>query len=157
MAGNNNHIVLSAETDTIPRSIAPTGTTISTVNGLDLKVVGVGTSFLTEFQIGDWLFIPSELECRKIINIVSDTELTLEKQFSTRPLTAVAYRKTPKSNFSMISYAFDASGGSVDGVTAQAGQSNTFEQGTKGGVRAQRVDPIVIEATGSCTVTVYQG
>ena len=157
MAGNNRNIRLSAETDTIPRSIAPTGTTISTVNGLDLKIVGVGTTFLTEFQVGDWLFIPSENECRKIVNIVSDTEMTIEKQFTTRPLTAVAYRKTPKSNYSMISYSFDSSGGTVDNVVADAGETNSYEQGTKGGVRAQRVDPLVIEATGVCKVTVYQG
>lgn len=154
MAGNNKHLVYSVETDTVPRSLAAAGT-ISTVNGLGLKVVGVGTTFLETFQVGEFIFIPAEKECRRIDSIESDTELTISEAFTTTILAGQVYRKTPRSNFSMISYLFDATGGTIDGVAPP--QGNTFDQGSKGGQRAQRIDPLVIEALGVCNVTLYQG
>jgi hypothetical protein len=53
--------------------------TISTVNG-SANVTGNGTSFTTDFQVGD--IINNNTECRVVSTIVSDTQLTVSSSFS---------------------------------------------------------------------------
>ena len=57
------------------------------------EVVGVGTSFTTEYAIDDIIYF-SDTKAAKIVNIASDTSLTINKTFSTA--TSVAGTGTDK-------------------------------------------------------------
>lgn len=45
-------------------------------------VIGSGTQFTTEFQVFDYIFSPYLAEIRQVVNIVSDTQLTIKEAFS---------------------------------------------------------------------------
>ena len=53
-------------------SISSTGTTVN----------GVSTTFLSDLAIGDYLYTPHIKQVRKVVRIVSDTQLLLEKAFT---------------------------------------------------------------------------
>lgn len=149
MAGNNNIELYTAGKDTFPRSTTLTGT-MSAVNGLNKKIVGVGTLFTTELAEGMWLFIPGEDEVIKIENIVNDLELTVNQGF-TNGFTGEVGAQVPRSSYRSVSWLVDTLTATVDGVPFTVGKGNGNEiQSTMG---KSELDPIVIDATGDVTVS----
>jgi len=132
--------------ETFPVSTAGAGT-VSTVNGADRKVVGVGTSF-TSLNVGDYLWLKAADELVEIENIVSDTELSLRIAPETTA-TGDTYGTIPKTNYSNISWLIDDVGtGDVNNFTFPANTSRTYGSGkgnTIGG--GKRLSPILIDST----------
>ena len=145
MAGNNKLQNYATEKDTLPRSTVATGT-ISAVNGLNKKIVGVGTAFTTEFRIGDWVYVPTEDELRKVEFIVNDTELTVSEGF-TNAFSGVAFNITPKSTFRLLSWSCISGSAVVDGVAVSPGESDS-KTDIQGSAYAGLPDPVLIDATG---------
>lgn len=77
MAYNTVFYVQSTK-DTVPASATVTGK-ISTIG---TKVIGDGTLFTTQFQIFDFVYVAGQSEVRKVVNIVSDTEMTIDIPFT---------------------------------------------------------------------------
>lgn len=126
--------------DTFPLSTAGAGT-VSTVNLLDKKVVGVGTAFRTDFQVGDTIWFKTADELAKIDNIVSDTEMTLSLAPATTA-TADTYGIVKKPNFEFISWSIDSAGAAdINGITYDAGISNSDER------KRHRLSPFLVDST----------
>jgi len=103
-------------------SISSTGTTVN----------GTSTTFLSGLAIGDYLYSPHSEEARKIVRIVSDTQLLLEKAFTSNAPSQTKAKKagylyvgvgndltvaTQPGNSFFISYPMALKGG-YDGNTA---------------------------------------
>lgn len=126
--------------ETFPESTAGAGT-VSTVNGLNKKVVGSGTSFTTDFQRGDTIWFKTADELCEIDNIVSDTEMTLVLAPATTA-TADTYGIVKKSNYNFISWSIDSTGAAeINGITYDAGISNSDERKTR------RLSPFLVDST----------
>ncbi len=152
MAGNNRLDAFVNEKDTFPRSTAGVGT-ISAVNGLNKKIVGVGTSFLTAVRLHDWIYIPTEDELRQVVAIVNDLELTVSEGF-TNAVSGVAFQVTPKSTYRLISYAVITGTAIVDGISLIAGEGDAKDV-TGAPAMSAVPDPILINtATGADKVHV---
>jgi hypothetical protein len=161
MAKNTTHDLYSNEQDSVPRSSAGTGTltTSATDNG-GLHVVGVGTNFqrdyttgeenASELTIGDWIYIKTQNEFAQVVNIVSDTELTLDTAFTT-PLAGVSFDIVKNSKLVMLSYAVDAvDTATVDGVVVPANTAVTFTKSSRTKSSGNPyIDPIDIDCTGN--------
>ena len=143
--------------DTFPVSSAGTGT-ISTVNGADRFVVGVGTSFLTEVEVGEFIWFKTADELAKVESIVSDTELYLVSAPATTA-TGDTFGVVPKVPYSSISWMIDADGAAdVNGVTYPANTSRVYGNGkpnTSGGGR--RLTPLLIDATANANNVYVSG
>lgn len=137
--------------ETFPVSTAGAGT-VSTVNGADRKVVGVGTSF-TSLNVGDYIWFKTADELAEIENIVSDTELSLRIAPETTA-TADTYGTVAKTNYASISWLIDDAGtGDVNKFTFPSGTSRTYGNGkgnTIGG--GKRLSPILIDSTTNSNV-----
>jgi hypothetical protein len=144
MAGNNRLDVFNNEKDTFPRSAAGTGT-ISAVNGLNKKIVGVGTSFTTEVRIKDWIYIPSEDELRQVESIVNDLELTVSEGF-TGPVSGLAFQVTPKSTYRLISWVVkEGTTVLIDSISFAAGEGDSKDV-SGAPAMSSMPDPILIDA-----------
>ena len=148
MSQNNNIRIITTQ-DSVPAAASGSGTITSVNNG---QIVAVGGAFLTEAQIGDFIYIKTQNAFRRITNIRSDDELYIDSPFS-GALAGVAYHITPMSRLTEISWlvsgAFDAK---VDGVTVPPGTSNDFDKSGKGssaGAGNKYIDPIDLDATGT--------
>ena len=75
--------------DTIPLSTAMTGT----LDSAGPTVTGTTTVFLTELQVGDYIYVPATKELRKVIQINSDTLLMVDSAFAA-PLVAEPFSAT---------------------------------------------------------------
>ena len=154
MSNNNNIRKITGAQDSVPAASLGSGTITSVNNG---QIEGVGTSFLTEAEIGDWVYIKAQNEFRKILSIPSDTVLYIDGVF-TVPLAGSAFDITPKSKFTSIAWLINGgSDAKIDGVTIAAGSDNDFDKSGKGasaGAGNKYIDPIDIDATGTeVTVT----
>ncbi len=154
MSHNNQTFKITGAQDSVPAAAAGSGTITSVNNG---QIVAVGGAFLTEAQIGDYIYIKVQNAFRRITNIRSDDELYIDSPFGV-PLAGGAYHITPNSRFSAISWLIN--GGSpaiIDGVSQAAGTDNEFSKAGKGaraGAGNPYIDPIDIDATGTeVTVT----
>lgn len=139
--------------ETFPESTAGAGT-VSTVNGADRKVVGVGTSF-TSLSAGDYIWFKTADELAEIENIVSDTELSLRIAPETTA-TGDTYGTIKKNNYTNISWLIDDVGvADVNNFTFPKSTSRTYGNGkgnTVGG--GKRLQPILIDSTAN-TNTVF--
>jgi hypothetical protein len=145
MAGNNNITLYSNTKDTFPASVTAVGT-ISAVNGLNKKIVGVGTSFTTAARIGDWIYVPSEDELRQIEAIVNDLELTVSEGF-TNGFSGQAFAVTPKSTYRLISWAVLSATANpeIDGTAVPVGAGDTKDV-TGAPAMSALPDPILIDS-----------
>jgi hypothetical protein len=143
MAGNNNITLYSNTNDTFPASAAGAGT-ISAVNGLNKKIVGVGTSFTTAARIGDWIYVATQSELRQIESIVNDLELTVSKGFPAS-FAGQSFAVTPKSTYRLISWAVISATANpeIDGVTVPVGAGDTKDV-TGAPAMSALPDPILI-------------
>jgi len=65
---------------TIPVARTLTGTISSASSNGYYVVLGVGTSFLSEVQVDDFIY-DGDVSLRKVISVISDTQLILEHSF----------------------------------------------------------------------------
>ncbi len=139
--------------ETFPVSTAGAGT-VSTVNGADRKVVGIGTSF-TSLSVGDYIWFKTADELAEIENIVSDTELSLRIAPETTA-TGDTYATIKKNNYSNISWLIDPlTDADINKFTFKAGTSRTYgssKSNTMGG--GKRLPPVLIDSTAN-TNTVF--
>lgn len=154
MSNNKNSLfdTLSNAKDTFPRSVAGTGTITTSAGGK--VVIGTGTLFKSQLQLGDWLYVPALNEVRRITSISSDTSLTVDSPF-TSALVAAAVLIT-KSSLVEISVVFSPDDGVID--TKPLAANIGFFWGKTGrdmSANRDKIDPIIIDATG--TVAYVQG
>lgn len=139
---NGQYAEYSNVKDTFPVSTSLTGTVSSANNGEFL--VGVGTLFGTELEIGDWIYIAANNEFRQVRSISSNTELYLYKAFTT-PLSGATPRRIPCQTYKSISWAIDSTGtAKINNFTFEANKSGTLGFDEVGRVRP---DPILIDTT----------
>ena len=145
---NSNSILINATQDSIPQAAAGTGTITQALG--NTMIVGAGTSFLTEADIDDWIYIKGQNEFRKITVITSDTVLYVDQGF-TLALTASAFHITPASRYKEISFLVTgASAATVDGVSYAQNESVDYNKaGQTGSFANHYVDPIDIDASSS--------
>jgi len=96
-----------------PASIAVTGT-ISTVG---VRVTGIGTLFLTELSVGDWLVNTNGNEGRKIMEIYSDTDLMVEVAFTGDPLPGATVVRIKDKSLKYLKVVFTTNDGNMKGIT----------------------------------------
>ncbi len=133
--------------ETFPVSTSGTGT-LSTVNGLDTRVIGVGTSFLTEAKKGDYIWFTTTDELREIESIADDLTLTLKFPVDTT-VTGVAFSVVPRNGYRNVSWGIDsAAGADINGISYEASMSrsvgNSKPNGQGGG---SRIAPLLIDST----------
>ena len=139
---NGQHAEYEDVKDTFPQSSTLTGTISSANNGE--FIVGVGTAFTTELEIGQWIFVAAHTECRQIRSIASDTELYLYFPF-TSALSADTGRKVPRQTYSMISWKIDSTGAaSIDGIEFEADNSGSLAIDE---ISRKRPEPIIMDST----------
>lgn len=143
---NSNSILLSAVQDSIPQAAAGTGTITQALG--NTMIVGVGTAFLTEADIDDWIYIKGQNEFRKITVITSDTVLYVDQGF-TLALAGIAFHITPASRYKEISFLVTgAAAATVDGVSYAQNESVDFNKaGQTGSFADHYIDPLDIDAT----------
>lgn len=145
---NTDNIWTQTTQDSVPKATAGTGT-ITSVNNKQ-KIIGVGTSFLTEAQIGDYIYIKGQNEFAKIVSIESDTELSLFRKF-TVDLAASAFHITPRSGYHEVSVLVTgAADAEIDGVAFSQDETyNAYKDniGSFGGNKYTA--PIDVDATGT--------
>lgn len=126
--------------DTFPQSTALTGT-ISAVNN-DTLIIGSGTAFTTELQVGEYIYIAAQSAFRQIRAINSDTELVVKSAFPSA-VSGATPKRVPVQGYRMISWAIDADGtAKIDNITFPASQSGTLDY--SGG---KRPEPVLIDST----------
>ncbi len=158
MATNYKNTVydyFSNEENTFPRSVAKTGT-ISITAG-DKTVIGVGTLALTEFNIGDYVYILADSEIRKITSISSNTVFYIDRPF-TNAVAAANLVVTPQSEYCEIAVCIPSASaaGVLDGNVLPPGIGITWgKTGRTTSGQRDLIDPIIIDATG--TVACVEG
>lgn len=141
---NGQHGTYDNVKDTFPLSTILTGT-ISSVNNHE-RIVGSGTAFLTEISRGEWLYVAAETEVRQVREVLSDTELILEENF-TATLSGATAKRTPRQTYRSISWLVDDAGtAKIDGQTFPSGKSGTLAL-TRVNETGKRAAPIIIDST----------
>lgn len=131
--------------ETFPASIAGTGD-IAFGNGTNSRVIGTGTSFLSEVQIGDFIWANSVDEIREIESIADDNTLTLKFGFSTTQAND-GFRIIKKTGYRSVSWSIDsAAGATINGIAYEAGMSRTIGNSNPG---VRRVAPVLIDTVGN--------
>ena len=132
--------------ETFPASIAGSGL-VSSVNGANVRVIGnASTLFLSEVQVGDYIWFSSTDEVREVESITDNKTLTL-KLGTAAAVTTAAYKVVKKTGYRSVSWSVDAaSGASINGIAYEAGMSRTIGNSNPGG---RRVAPVLIDTTGN--------
>ena len=147
--GRNTHAQYSNEKETFPVSAALTGGTVSTGTRKDL-IVGSGTSFLTDFEKGDFLYDNTNDELLEVDKVQSDTVLYLKREAS-NVLSGATVKVVKKSGYRMASWSIDSAGtADINGVTFPASTSNTYGNGKDNGAGGTgRMHPFIVDCTGA--------
>jgi hypothetical protein len=139
--------------DTFPASVASTSGTLSTVNGLNTRVIGVGTVFLTDVKKGDYIWFTTTDEVRRVENVTDDLTLTLKSAVATT-VTAGAFKIVPKNGYEAISWSIASTGAAtINGITYEASMSNSIgsqKPNSQGGGR--NVAPVLIDSTANTNI-----
>jgi hypothetical protein len=147
MAGNNQIDIFENELETFPRSTSLVGT-IETANRNDL-VVGTGTSFTTDFQVDDWIFVAALGEVKKIKHIVSDTQMHLYQEFSAPVAPGAVPRKVKNPAWRSVSWAVIAQAVgpiTIDGCAVPVGLTDSDDK-TGGPMMVELPNPIIIDTS----------
>ena len=124
----DDFFILNNEQDSVPRSSAGSGTITSVNNGM---ILGAATAFKSEANIDDFIYIKAQNDFRKIDSIISDTEIILDRPFTT-PLAASAFDITPASKFTEISGLVSGAGDTkLDGNTLAVDEDFSFNKAGK--------------------------
>lgn len=150
--GNVTKVEYSNEKETFPVSVAPTSGTISTGTRKDF-IVGASTVFLTDVEVGDYIWDTTNDELRKVVGVLSNTEIYLEKEF-TNALSADPFKIVPKNVYRTMSWAIDAVGAAdINGITFAASMSETLENNKPNGEGGgRRLSPILIDCTANANI-----
>jgi len=136
---NGQHLTYTNVKDTFPISTALTGTV---TDAGPARLIGTGTLFTDELQVGEWIYIAANTECRQIKHILSDTELVLDQAFAAA-VSGATPRRVPRQTWRGISWLIDADG------TARI-DNQLFEPGKSGALSymgGRRPNPIIIDST----------
>jgi len=79
---------------TIPAYAAQSGT-VGVTSG-SVTVIGTGTSFLSEYEVGDYIYIDDSHEVRRVKAVFSDLRLDVERAFATTHASDPSNRVRPK-------------------------------------------------------------
>ena len=144
--------------DTFPASVAPTSGTISTVNGLNKQVVGVGTVALTDLQKGDFIWFTTTDELIEVENVVGDLAFSLVTGTSA-PLSGVAFKIVKKNGFSSISWMIDSLGtAEINTIVYPAQSSESFGNSKPNGQGGgRRLSPIIVDTTTNGNIAYVTG
>lgn len=130
--------------DTFPQSVASAGGGADTVAVLGRQITGTGTAFTTDYKKGDFIWLIDNDEIRRIENIVSDTEMTLELDATTDASTT--HKVVPRQCFNSVSYLVDSVGAiTVNGISVPASASDSFRTDLK-------FIPILIDSTSNANI-----
>lgn len=142
---NQNIFIYNNEQDSVPRASAGAGSISSANNNL---IIGVGTAFLTEANIDDYIYIKAQNDFRKIEQIMSDTELIVSTSFGVA-LVGDSYHITPAPRYRMVSWLVTGANVAViDGEDFTQNEGNTFEKHEKSKeASGDYVPPIDIDAS----------
>jgi hypothetical protein len=151
MATNTNPYTQTTK-ETVPVSTAGTGT-ITTSGTVKTQIQGSGTVFTTQLQLGGWIYIAAQSQVRRIVDIASDTSLTIDQAF-TVDLAASAFRFILRTD-NVRELAISVTGGPAlingasipVGITYNPSKANLLLNNKFG-----FVDPVVLDATGSTCV-----
>lgn len=77
---NSEFYTLSNAKNTFPLSVSKTGTIA--IQATFTRVIGTGTLFTKELEVGGWIYVPAQNEFRKITGIDTNTEMSIDKPFS---------------------------------------------------------------------------
>ena len=153
MSHNNQILKIVGTQDSVPAAASGAGTISSVNNGM---ILAAGGAFLTEANLGDFIYIKAQNAFRRITNIRGDNELYIDSPFDV-PVVAGAYHITPMSRLTEISWLVSGVADAIiDGVTVPPDTLNDFNKAGKGSTQAgnKYIDPIDIDATGTeVTVT----
>jgi len=138
--------------ETFPVSIASTSGTVSSVNGLNTRIIGSGTVFLTDVKRGYFIWFTTTDEIIEVESVTDDTTLTLKESAST--LTGVAWKVIPKNPYSNTSWGVDSVGAAdINGITYEASMSKSIGGGKSNGEGGgKRITPILIDSTANSNV-----
>lgn len=138
--------------DLVPASTTWTGT-VST-NGT--TVTGSGTAFLTEIQRGAWLWNKAQHEVRRVVDIVSDTEMIIDRAFSAE-LSGANFEGVSKDDAKVVYMEIENTGGTattIDNVALASGSTFTNGRPNPRGEVRKFCEPVHVDgATSNCTVT----
>lgn len=135
---NGQHLTYDNVKDTFPISTALTGTV--TAAG-PARLIGTGTLFTTQLQVGEWVYIAANTECRQIKHILSDTELVLDQAFAAA-VSGATPRRVPRQTWRGISWL-------INGTTTAVIDGQTFEAGKSGSLSymgGRRPNPIIVDS-----------
>lgn len=151
-AQKNSLFYAMAAKDTVPASTTKTGT----IATLGINVTGAGTAFRSELKLGDWIVDLAQDEVRKVMNIRSDTFLTIDSAF-TIDLAALTALVVVRSRAKMISIT-NAGGadGDVDGVALVSGETVSFPKSNKNPDGKDFIDPLIVDPTGTTIKVLIQ-
>lgn len=131
--------------DTFPASTALTGTVSNGYRNDSL--IGTGTAFTTECQEGDWFYVDAHDVLAKIINIVSDTEMRLDRE--TVALSGETAAVLPNLDYTFISIKPVGGDCDINGVTHTTSDPVTWERSYGG----RRFEPVIIDPTSSALLS----
>jgi hypothetical protein len=142
---NDKYYAITNTAAVVPASTTKTGTI--TTDGV--YVNGTGTLFRSELKPGDWIVDVSQTECRKVLTIGTDLNLSIDSAF-TNPIVAGALNVV-RSRARMISVSNDGGADAdVDGVVMKDGAAVTFTTTSKNTYDTNYfIDPLIVDATGT--------
>lgn len=138
----NNQVDSYTTLDTAPdRFSVPVGTCSVTAT----IVVGVGTTFLTDFKKGDFFF-NGTTELLEVDAIYDDTLMYLKYSIAVNLAAGSTVRKVKASRWKQLGWTVIAGAPTINGFTYAVGQS-----GGSGSMQDSNhvIDPIIINAAGA--------
>jgi len=129
--------------ETFPASVTGSGT-VSSVNGANKRIIGDHSLFLSEVQLGDFIWFTSTDEIREVESVTNDSTLTL-KFGTASPIVAGNFKIVPKTGYRSVSWSIDTvAGATINGIAYEAGMSKTVGNSNPG---VRRVAPVLIDTT----------
>ncbi len=149
-AKNSKFYQITSTKTTVPALSLKTGT-ISTIG---TQLIGVGTSFLSTLQKGDWIVdIVTNNEVRKVVAKFSDLVAQIDSPFSADIVAGAVFNVVrSRTKHIQISNSGSASA-TVDGTTMVQGETLTYGKAEKLPNGSDFIDPLIIDAT-STTIDV---
>ena len=134
----------------IPKPATGTGTVAVTNN--TTVVIGTGTLFLTQLNIGDWLYFPTTKQFGQVLDIASNTRLILDRNI-TPAVVAGELVKAMVPRFKRVKFAnTGGAAATINGISYAAATGDEFP-GVVYGEQSGVVPVILYNATGT-TLTI---
>ncbi len=143
--------------ETFPKSISPTGGTVSTGSRND-QIVGSGTSFNTDLEKSDYIWFTTTNELMEVRNVVDDENLTLYREVS-GTLSGVSFKIVKKNSFKSISWLLDSVGtAEINSIIYPISSSKTYGNSKPNGQGGgNRLSPLLINTTTNSNIVYVSG